>query len=191
MSVSPKRSKTSVWLARVGLFGVALMGGHFLLQSQGALREREQASRRKTAELRERLENAREAITEIREMEQQAASARADLDRWSHERSSGPTVVWFPLWLKAQLHRFGVVESHIRLNTEVPEPGLSGFKRTCWNVILPPQSGMRNMTAALLAVNEIEQRERFVKVLDCSLRSDAEEPHWPAVSFNVEALIRE
>ena len=103
----------------------------------------------------------------------------------------GSAVVWFPVWLKAQIHPFGVVESQIRLNTEVSEPGLAGFRRTYWNVNLPPQAGMRNMTAAVLAVKAIEQRGRFVKVLDCSFHSNTEEPHWPAVSFNVEALIQD
>jgi hypothetical protein len=85
----------------------------------------------------------------------------------------------------------GVADAQIRLNTEVPEPGLPGFKRTCWNVNLPPQDGLRSVTAALLAVREIEQRDRFVKILDCSIRSNPREPARPVGAFNVEVLIPE
>lgn len=191
MSASPPRSRMRIWLLSGGLLGLALWNGHLQLQAHGALREREQANRRRIAALRGQLESAHLAMEEIKVIAQQEATARAELDRWSRERQSGPTVVWFPLWLKAQLRRVGIVEAQIRLNIEVPEPGLPGFKRTCWHVNLPPQAGLRSMNEVMLAVKEIEQRERFVKILDCTFLAATAEPHWPAGGFNVEALVRE
>ena len=191
MSASPPPSTKTTWLLGSALVAAALWAGNFHLRSAGLLHEREQANRRKIEALRGQLESARQVIAEIGVIERQAAAAGTELDRWSQERPTGPTVVWFPVWLKAQLNRVGIAEAQIRLNTEVPATGLPGFKRTCWNVNLPPQGGMQNMTALLLAVEEIEQRERFVKILDCSFRSAVVDPHWPAGGFNVEALIRE
>ena len=186
MSTSPQRS---IWLSGLGLAGLALWGGHYYLHSSDGLVEREQANLRKTAGLREEMDGAREKIAAIAPIEQRAAEIPGELDRWREERRSGPEVVWFPDWLRAQLRRFGIVEAQIRLNTRVPEPGLPGFSRSCWNVNLPKQDGVRNATALLLAVKEIGQRERFVKTLDCSIRANPEEPNRPAGAFNVEVLI--
>lgn len=191
MSVSPQKSGTKLWLRSGGLLGLAACGICFHVHSHRTLVEREEADRRRVAALRGKVEDTHQAISEIAAIEHEANEARAGLDRWTQERSAGPAVVWFPEWLRAQLRRFGIVEAQIRLNAERPQPGVAGFKRISWNVSLPPQNGMRSLTSVLLAVKEIDQRERFVTVLDCSFHSSVEEPHWPAGGFNVEALIRE
>lgn len=191
MKLLPKASMKTIWLVGTGLVGLALWSGQIQLRSYKIFRERDEANERKAAELHRQLESAHRTIGEVKEIEQQAAAVRTGLDRWATERQTGPTVVWFPGWLKAQLLRRGIAEAQIRLNTEVPEPGLPGFKRTCWNVNLPPQEGVRSMTALLLAVRDIEQRDRFVKILDCSIRAVPEEPARLVGAFNVEVLIPE
>lgn len=186
MNTWPLLRRKRTWLL---LAVLVLWAGYHYLQSQGALREQALADRRQAEELRGQLESADRTMETIKLLGQETAAARAKMDRWDQARPEGPSVVWFPVWLRARLQQAGIVEAQIRLNTEIAEPGFPGFKRTYWNVNVPPQAGLPSMKAVLEAVEKIEQRERLVKIADCSFRASAVDPYWPAGGFNVEALV--
>ncbi len=152
----------------------------------------ELANRLRLAELEGQLADARKEIDGKTEIERQTASAREDLLRWSNGKVPvGPSKVWFPVWLKERLESIGITESQIRLNTEIPEPGLSGFKRSFWNVNLPAQAGLSDIPKLLLALQDIQEREPLIKILDCTLHPGPEGLHSLTGTFNVEAIVED
>lgn len=144
---------------------------------------------RKTEELRTRLRAAQEEMFQIKEQEQTLTGIRYRLNAMYDDTPSGPAVTWIPVRVKARLSRFGVERANIRLNSMQREPRLPGFERGFWHVSLPPESGLRKMTDALLAVAQIEQ-DRFIKILELNLRSETEEPGWTTGHVNVMSFVR-
>lgn len=144
------------------------------------------------ADVRQRLGDARVEIRQTlkQEQEQGSVNARMELSSLRGDRPGEPAVVWLPPKLRTDLARFGIEEAVIRQNSAVPEPGLSGYERTYWRLTLPAQGGMRTMTGVLLAVADLEQSDRGLKILDFSFQCDAGAPHWPAGGFNISALVR-
>ncbi len=144
------------------------------------------------ADVRQRLADARIEIREAvkQEQEQGSVNARMELSSLRGDRPGEPAVVWLPPKLRTDLAQFGIEEAVIRQNSAVPEPGLSGYERTYWRLTLPPQGGMRTMTGVLLAVADLEQSDRRLKVLDFSFQCDAVDSRWPAGGFNISALVR-
>lgn len=188
-SAPPSLTKTRLW--RVGLVGLALCGIYAHIQSRGSLATREEAAWRKTAERHEELQRTQETLAEIAALELEAEEARAGLDRWDQGRGAGSLRVWFPEWLRSQLRHSGIGEAQIRVTSERAEPGLVGLKRISCHVHVPAQKGAPNVAAVILALRDLDQRERFVRVVDCSFRAGAEAPHWPMGDFNIEAVVRE
>ncbi len=152
---------------------------------------REESNQARLAELSTQLTNARKEIEAQPEIEQKTAAVRAELHFRSGRVPAGSAKVWFPVWLKEQLQAIGIAESQIRLNAEIPEPGRTGFKRTFWNVNLPAQAGMKSIPTVLVALQEIEHRERLVKVLDCNFQPGPDGPQSPTGAFNVEAIVED
>ena len=97
---------------------------------------------------------------------------------------------WFPVKLRAHLRNFGITEATVRMNGSKPEPGVLGYERTYWRLTFPRQEGVRNISSILLALAEVEQIDRAVKILDFSLHSDPEPPHAPLGGVNIAALLR-
>jgi hypothetical protein len=186
-----KRSKMKRWLMAGMLVGALVWTYHMHRKSLGPVIEREQANRLRLTELNGQLERANEVLHQARVAAAHANNARMKLAGWSEDSSSRPVLVWFPERLKAHLRKFEISNADIRLNSEVPEPGVKGFKRTYWHVHLPPQDGLLGVVPLLRAVAEIEREERFVRVLDCSVLAGSEELRRPGGTLNIEALIRE
>ena len=179
------------------LFAAGVMGysGWTFIEHRRSMRPiiaGELANRLRLAELDSQLAGARKEMDGKAEIERKTASARVDLIRWSNGNVPvGPSKVWFPVWLKERLASIGITESQIRLNTEIPEPGHSGFKRSFWNVNLPAQAGLRDIRKLLLALQDIQEREPLIKIQDCNLHHGPEGHQSLTGSFNVEVIVEE
>lgn len=184
-------SSASPSFVRQFLAGGAVLGvawwfhSHWLIP----LQRREVECLKTLADVRQRLSDAKAEIHEISKQEQVAAGTRGLLHSLQHGIPKEPTAVWLPVRLRAHLRSAGIADAGIRLNSEIPEPGVPDYERTYWHLNLPRQEGMRTMGGVLLAVTEIERQEPFVRILDVSFSADPEEPHWFAGGFNVTALV--
>jgi hypothetical protein len=158
---------------------------HWLVPMQ----QREARCLQALPDVQQRVGDAKATIHEMSKQEQMAAGARSLLDSLQDGLPKDPTAVWLPVRLKADLRSAGIAEVGIRMNSAIPEPGVPGHERSYWHLNLPRQDGMRTMGALLLAVADIVRQEPFLRILDVSFGSDSEEPHRPAGSLNVTALV--
>lgn len=183
----------STYLRRIAAGGVLLAAAWcFYSQWIVPLRRCELEMAEGLADVRQRLADARIEIREALKQEQEHGSvnARMALSSLRGDRPGEPAVVWLPPKLRTDLARFGIEEAVIRQNSAVSEPGLSEYERTYWRLTLPAQGGMRTMTGVLLAVADLDQSDRGLKILDFFFQCDAGAPHWPAGGFNISALVR-
>ncbi len=188
---SGSRLKFAIALSAFGVLGFSQWTFIEHRKSMRPIVAGEQANQLRLTELASKLADARKELDGKPELERQTASVRTELLRWSGKVPVGPSKVWFSVWLRQKLESSGIRESQIRFNAEIPEPGVSGFKRSFWNVSLPAQAELRDIPKVLLALQEIEQRERLIKILDCNFQHGPDGNQPLTGTFNVEAIIEE
>ena len=93
--------------------------------------------------------------------------------------------------VKEHFKHFGIAVDIVRLNTLRLEDGLPGFKRAYWGVSMPMGNDGNNVTGLLLAVAELEEQNRYLKVLDFAIQPDVENPLLRTAAINIEALVQE
>lgn len=150
--------------------------------------ERLQQSLRATREAR-----ARDwaQIRQAREREQETAGARAEISRLLGYLHEGSAAVEMPLLAKKHFHRFSFEASVVRLNALRNESGLQHCQTAYLGVGVPVERGGQDVAGLLLAVAELEDQNKFVRIVDFSLGPDAEDPRRLMGGFNFSALVRE
>ena len=191
MRKNPTRFKSAFALFTAGVMGFSAWAFMERGKTMRPIIAKEHSNQLGLAKLATQLADARKELDGKPELERQTASVRTELLRWSGKVPVGPSKVWFSVWLRQQLESSGIRESQIRFNAEIPEPGVSGFKRSFWNVSLPAQAELRDIPKVLLALQEIEQRERLIKILDCNFQHGPDGNQPLTGTFNVEAIIEE
>lgn len=169
----------------------AALGAAWAFHSQwiAPLSLRAQDSVRKSAELRERLGSAVETVREVKACEQELGKARTALGRLLGDCPRESVMVALPERVRQHFAQFGLPLGVIRLNATQDTPGLPGYQRVFWSMALPVSESDRNATGLLLAVAELEERNRFIKVLDVSLQPDAEDPLQRTAGINFMAVL--
>ncbi len=152
-----------------------------------ALRARELD--REASELREHIDSARDVFCKLRASEQEIGVVRTSLGKLIGSASRGSVMVSLPKRLHDHFATAGIAVQVIRLNTTEDLQGVPGYRRVFWSVALPLAETDRNASGMLGAVADFEARNRFIKVLDFSLRPDVEDPERRTASFNIAALL--
>ena len=179
----------SLFLRQVLLCGTALASA-WLFQSQvlAPLKLRDEAFTRKRTELQENLTSAHDQLVAIKESEVKVGEARATLNRLLGEHREASTLVSFPNEMVEYFSRFGFSSALVRMVTAREERELPGYQRLYWSIGLAIPKTDRNAEGLLLAVAEIEQQARYIKVIDFALQADAEDPSLRTASINVMVL---
>jgi hypothetical protein len=152
------------------------------------VRERERQVRAETASLREQISDVRKTVQEIHGLEIRSASERGELNRSDSEFPAGSPVVWIPGLVKRHFGRFGFAELNTEMKDALDEPEFPEYQRIHWStyVVLPMRDAARQIGALLLAVAELEQTERIVRLVDIAVETDADErgPRTAVITFS-------
>jgi hypothetical protein len=183
--------KTWVHLGLIATCGLALAvaweyHGEFI----APLRQREAETQREIADLSERLADARTTMAGIQAQEKDADRVRSELERLREELPKGAAMVALPEMVKGHFAKSGINVPLIRLNTTQDCPDLPGYAHGYWSVALPIGDAGPKVTAMLLAVAELEQRDPFLRVLEFAIRTDPENPGGRMGSLNLGTVIR-
>ena len=184
---TPRKKMWPRWMA---IGALVLAGGRvFQLQSIVPFRVQETAARRGVAELQGRIADARNAILQFRALEKDADRKRGELERLQGEPPASVVMVSFPERLKEHFSHFGLRVGVVRMNANLDEAGLPGYKRIYWSMALPIEKADRNITGLLLAIAELEQKDPGIKVIDFALQRDAEDARMRVANVNVSILV--
>lgn len=126
----------------------------------------------KIAELRAKIASANKEIESLQLLKNRAAIGTAELGRLQGEVHKGAVMAWFPVQIQQAFAQAENPVSSVRLNTTLLASGLPGCERSYWRVVAPFEPARRGIAGLLLAVNEIERQEPFVRLLDFSVKSD-------------------
>lgn len=173
------------------LIGGAALGSVWLFSHYAVtpFRLHEEESVRRADELRERLHSAQATLRGIRNPGQELAGESAALTRLFGESTLDSAMIAFPESVRQHFLRFGHSLRVMRLNTIQELPDLPGYQRVYWSVALPVAETDLNLTGLLIAVTELEEQNRFIKVIDFALQPDVEEPGARTVAVNLVTLL--
>jgi hypothetical protein len=172
----------------VGAFAVLIAGSlyfHWIVPLQNARHD----TARRIVDLRHQLELARQSIDHVRNLEQETGHARENLNALIGDFPANSLFVGIPQIVNDHFHRFAIPVSLVRLNTVLDVVGLPGYTRTYWGVAFPLGNDARSVSGLLLAVAELEEQNPFVRVLDLSVRPDAEDPMLRTAAINIVAFV--
>lgn len=182
--------RSRILLNILAISGVA--GGCWLYgQRIAPLEKQEIEARAAIADLRERIRDGQASLDAIRDLQQQTENLPVELQRIHGDISADSELAWFPPRVKGHFAGFGVSVGDLRRISSIEEPKLPGYRRSSWTVSLPITGGNRKITALLLAIEGFESQERFVKVVDCVIQPDKEDPSQHTALLNLSTLVRE
>lgn len=173
------------------VIGVALAGAWLAFKCVIApMQERERDIRAEIASLREKIAAGRNTMMEIKNLEIKSTGAQKELQRLDDELPTSPPVVWIPEHIKQHFGRSGFAEVIIRQKTALAEPEFPGYQRISWSMDIPMKNVAQQIGSLLLAVSELEETERIVRVGDIAIQADAPQSGLRAASVTFSTLVR-
>lgn len=142
----------------------------------------------KIAELHRQIDSATTELGAIQALKNRAALGTAELGRLQGEVHKGAVMAWFPVQIQQAFEQAKNPISSVRLNTTLLAAGLPGCERSSWYVAAPFEPAKRGIAGLLLAVNEIERQEPFVRLLDFSVKSNPSESKSGVAEMNFVVL---
>ena len=142
----------------------------------------------KITELRGRIDVANKELEAIQALKIRAALGVTELERLRGEVHQGAVMAWFPVLIRQAFAQAEIRVSSVLLNTTLLAPGLPGCERSYWHILAPCESARRGFAGLLLAVNEIERQEPFVRLLDFSVKSDPSDVNAGVAEMNFVVL---
>jgi len=131
------------------------------------------------------LESARLKFTVGKQAEQKAAAARGALNHFLGDDTSDSAMVAFPKEIEDHFTRFGLRDVVVRMATTEKVPKLPGYERVFWSVGVSVPRTDRNAEGLLLAVSDLEQQSRFIKVIDFAMQPSPEDQSLRTATVNM------
>jgi len=184
---------TSPFTRRRWLMTGLALAGLFLVYEYtiAPRRERERQVRARIACLREETSDALKRIKGLQDLELKSAGARSELNRLDSEGPAAPPLVWVPEIVKRNFSQFGFAELKVWARNTSDEPQLPGYRRTFWCINVTMQNVPQQMSGLLLAIAQLEEKERMVRVADIAIDAGAGAPGPRTAVINISTLLRE
>jgi len=154
------------------------------------LREREWQIRTATTDLGNRILAARKLKNEIQELEDKAAKANAEIRRSEAGLPTNPQIVWVPQRVRLHFGRFGFSQFATSVQSTEDEPALPGYQRLNWSVVVPLENVTKQIGNLLLAVAELEDAERTIRIRDIAIPRGVDESNQNMATVTFSTLER-
>lgn len=162
-----------LFLGALLFFGVLYSYFDLLL---GPLSKRQEATRQSIASLGPEIAKARAQIAKTQQLEQEAAAGMLITRQVDAMIPDGSPVAWFPTRMTEFFKKQGIDKALTRMNGELPEKDLPGFRKLIWGVDLPKVEFVLFAQALAALENEEPLLEIASMQIDAS-REDVEAQH--------------
>jgi hypothetical protein len=142
----------------------------------GPLSKRQEAARQSITALGPEIANAKAQIEKTRQMEQNIIAAQLTARQVDAMIPEGSPVAWFPTRMTEFFKKQGIDKALTRMNGELPDKDLPGFRKLVWGVDLPKVEFASFAEAVAALENEEPLFEIAALQIDAS-REDVEAQH--------------
>ena len=101
------------------------------------LKKHQDATRKSTVALGPEIQNAQAQIKQTQDLERTVPEKTIVLRQVDAMIPEGSPVAWFPTMVGDFFRRQGIEKATTKINTEMPEKELPGFRRLTWGIDLP------------------------------------------------------
>jgi len=151
------------------------------------LKQRRAAAQKSIEALTPEIAAARSQIRATQTLEESAPAAQARVAQVNAMIPEGSPVAWFPPRLAEFFKSHGVDKTSTRLNNEVVEKQLSGFRRLSWGVDLPKVDFVRFAQA----LAELENEEPLLEVASLQLETGREDVQSQRALLTVNNIVKQ
>jgi hypothetical protein len=166
------------------LFGVIY--GYFSF-ALGPLLKNQEATRRNISSLGPEIEKAKAQIQKTKELEKTAPSALLATQQVEAMIPEGSPVAWFPTQMAEFFKKQGFDKAFTRLNSEVPDKELVGYRRLTWSVDLPKVE----FAPFANSIATLENEEPLIEISNLQIDASREEVETQHALLTVNNLIKQ
>ena len=153
----------------------------------GPLVKHQAAARANIASLGPEIASAKAQIAKTKELEKSAPDAVQTTRQVEAMIPEGSPVAWFPTRIAEFFKKQGFDRTFTRMNSEVPDKDLSGFRRLTWSVDLPKVEFVPFAKAVALLENE----EPLIEISNLQMDASREEVEMQHALLTVNNLIKQ
>jgi len=166
------------------LFGVIYSYLDLLL---GPLNKRQAATRQSIAALGPEITSAKAQIEKTRKLEENADASVLISKQVEAMIPEGSPVAWFPTRMGDFFKKQGIEKVQTRMNGEVPEKDLVGFRRLIWGVDLPRVE----FVSFAQAIAALENEEPLLEVSALQIDASREDVEAQRALITVTNLVKQ
>lgn len=145
------------------------------------------AARQKIESLKPEIASAKAQIASTKELEKSAPAALLTTQQVEAMIPEGSPVAWFPTRMAEFFKKQGFDKTFTRMNSEVPEKELPGFRRLTWSVDLPKVE----FVPFAKAVATLENEEPLIEISNLQMDASREEVEMQHALLTVNNLIKQ
>lgn len=179
-----KDQKQKIALGSMLLVGVVYAIIEFLISPVSL---RRQAANKDTEALEPKIQMARAQIAKTKGLQAKLPDAEKLLAQVGGMIPEGAPMAWFPPRLTEYFRRQGIDKVTARLNTEVVEKELTGYKRINWGVEFPRV----DFLAFARGVAEMENGEPLLEIQSLELEVSRDEQSFQRANLIINNLVRQ
>ena len=166
------------------LFGVLYSYLDLLL---GPLSKRQEAIKQSIAALGPEINNAKAQIEKTRKLEESADAARLIARQVDAMIPEGSPVAWFPTRMGDFFKKQGIDKVQTRMNGELPDKELPGFRKLIWGVDLPRVE----FVSFAQAIATLENEEPLIEVSSLQIDASREDVETQRALITVTNLVKQ
>jgi len=169
-----------------GLLLIGLIYGYFNMLL-GPLKARQVSTAKSTEELQKKIKEAKAKIRLGQQMDSEAPTAVNTIRQVNAMIPEGSPVAWFPTQMSDHFKKHGIEKVATRLNSEMPEKDLPGFRRITWGIDLAKV----DFVPFAKALASLENEHPLVEVSGLQIETGAEDPENQRVLLTVRNLVKQ
>jgi hypothetical protein len=169
-----------------GLMLVVLIYFYFFVILKG-MANTEKGVRKFIEEIQPKVEAAKRELTRVTSLQAQMPAAIQVKDAVGAMIPEGAPMAWFPPRMAAFMKRHGIDRCTTRLNNELKEQSMPGYKRLTWTVELPRVE----FIPLAIALAGLENEEPLVEITNIQIEATRDDPQFQRVLMSVSNLVHE
>jgi hypothetical protein len=156
---------------------------NFLL---GPLARNQEVAKQSIEKTHEQIEEGKKKLQELKNLETKSRPAEQKVEALKSMIPEGAPVAWFPPQITAFFKSRGIEKVAVRLNNEVAEKDLPGFRKLFWALELPKVE----FVPLAMAIAALENEQPLLEINNLQIEQSKESVQYQRVVMTVSTLVR-
>ena len=152
----------------------------------GPLAKGEAAARAALAKMEKQIADGKQQLQQAQTLETSSRPAAEKIKRLKDSIPDGAPVAWFPPQIAAFLKRQGIEKIAVRLNNEVADKDLPGFRRLFWTIDVPKVE----FVPLGLAIAALENDQPLLEITNLQIEQSKDNVQFQHATLTVATIVK-